>query len=684
MLRSKTTRVTQWSDQASRIEPMVGPSTGYTHDLISDNAKHNDNGRIEVHSTLRHRSPLFDPRFARLCHLFYLWERTRKKQLKVGDKSWQREVVSPGAKGPTKGRCAATQARYIRVLQKKLSIRSRKVTHFGRKQGIKWLVKSGIPLVDVPKAAKFAQHVLNKHFNMSYADDTPLSVQLAMAGFPEELSGGELPRRVSDPAHAEVDKEGVKELLDDMLPWIDKQYEKAKKRNETARYKADRDVTEEGVLHYLHVGKLLFLQDAACIQDQFIDLPIFQMKVFSSPHWDPYKKAILAAEAEPDSVLPPRKDVPSRILEVVGRLSAETASMKEAMHGVQSDMALLRRGTGEVGLQVVGLRHLVEQSVLGGRTATAGTDGVPAGAGGGPAEAGSAGEAEAGAAAAPGCTTEREHRLEQEGWELRAQLAFYQAYYAPGSGGAAEPGEGAEAGGPAVGGQRARDGAPADSGIAQRLADELRARARVRQAADAVRSEVQGGRYWHRPGHPSGAPERGAPESFPQGRTQGGQAGREAVSEGQPGAARGGQEIGRGQPGVVAGAGPHDGTAAWGVQPGGTRPSTCRGEASADRPSTSGRGSGSHGARSGDSAPGNRSHANVGRGGATDPDDEENEEDPGKFYREGGYPWPQVVTVGDAWKDRVEFWTRESSVYHATRGGEEVVSRQQLAKRKGS
>lgn len=81
-------------------------------------------------------------------------------------------------------------------------------------------------------------------------------------------------------------------------------------RNETARFKADRDVTEEGVLHYLHVGKLLFLQDAACIQDQFPKLPIFEMKVFSSPHWDGYKKAILAAEADPDSVLPPRKDVP--------------------------------------------------------------------------------------------------------------------------------------------------------------------------------------------------------------------------------------------------------------------------------------------------------------------------------------------------------------------------------------
>lgn len=42
MVRSKTTREMQWSDQASRIEPMVGPSTGYTHDLISDNAKTND------------------------------------------------------------------------------------------------------------------------------------------------------------------------------------------------------------------------------------------------------------------------------------------------------------------------------------------------------------------------------------------------------------------------------------------------------------------------------------------------------------------------------------------------------------------------------------------------------------------------------------------------------------------
>lgn len=52
MLRSKTTRVMQWSDQASRIEPMVGPSTGYTHDLISDNAKHNDVSHSKLLSSL--------------------------------------------------------------------------------------------------------------------------------------------------------------------------------------------------------------------------------------------------------------------------------------------------------------------------------------------------------------------------------------------------------------------------------------------------------------------------------------------------------------------------------------------------------------------------------------------------------------------------------------------------------
>lgn len=40
-------------------------------------------------------------------------------------------------------------------------------------------------MTDVQKAAKFAQQT-NKHFNLSYADDTPLSVQLAVAGFSEE------------------------------------------------------------------------------------------------------------------------------------------------------------------------------------------------------------------------------------------------------------------------------------------------------------------------------------------------------------------------------------------------------------------------------------------------------------------------------------------------------------------
>lgn len=55
----------------------------------------------------------------------------------------QSEMISPGAKKATQGRCSATQARYISAIQKKLDIRSKKVIHFGRKQGIKWLVKLG-------------------------------------------------------------------------------------------------------------------------------------------------------------------------------------------------------------------------------------------------------------------------------------------------------------------------------------------------------------------------------------------------------------------------------------------------------------------------------------------------------------------------------------------------------------
>lgn len=85
-------------------------------------------------------------------------------------------------------------------------------------------------------------------------------------------------------------------------------------RNKAAKYKADRDITKEGVLHYLRVGKRLFLEDAACIQDEFPNLPIFEMKVFHSEEWAPFKAAILAAEADPESVLPPRKDLPVRHL----------------------------------------------------------------------------------------------------------------------------------------------------------------------------------------------------------------------------------------------------------------------------------------------------------------------------------------------------------------------------------
>lgn len=64
MLRSKTTRVMQWSDQASHIEPMVGPSTGYTHDLISDNAKHNDVSLSNLPSPRGRLSLLYDLAYA--------------------------------------------------------------------------------------------------------------------------------------------------------------------------------------------------------------------------------------------------------------------------------------------------------------------------------------------------------------------------------------------------------------------------------------------------------------------------------------------------------------------------------------------------------------------------------------------------------------------------------------------
>ncbi|GAQ80983.1 hypothetical protein KFL_000670400 [Klebsormidium nitens] len=174
-------------------------------------------------------------------------------------------------------------------------------------------------------------------------------------------------------------------------------------------------------------------------------------------------------------------------------------------------------------------------------------------------------------------------------------MAYLKAFYA-GAGETASTDRGGETGDVrgGVGEGGVGEGGTNEGEAAARVFGQgVAARARAQQMAAGVRPEVQGGRFRF---------------------ARSGGFGGEARSEGRNGGGKRPEEVNR-----------------------------------AGEPSTSGRGEVERGARTGQRRPENRTEeSGRQRAEATEPvtdgEGERNEEDPGRIYREGGYPWPQTLT----------------------------------------
>lgn len=234
----------------------------------------------------------------------------------------------------------------------------------------------------------------------------------------------------------------------------------------------------------------------------------------------------------------------SRILEAVGALSNEVAVIKNAVHGVEGQLVGLKRGGAQTGLEVVKIRQLVEQGVGGSFSAPCPDPGDSEG------EDNLALKAE-------------NARLEQLARELRAKVAYMEAYHAPDRG--PEPDTGYAT--------------PMEAeGLRDKQQESLAKEVAARQTAAGVRPELAGGRFVSHPG-------------------------------------------GRGDSRAETGYG--------------DEPSTWRERGLGQQHN---RGVSSRAQKQ------SREPLNVS-------DAEADEEDPGRFYRDGGYPWPQVASISDVWKE---------------------------------
>lgn len=80
-------------------------------------------------------------------------------------------------------------------------------------------------------------------------------------------------------------------------------------QNDAATYEGDKLVTSENFFEFLVLGKEILLSSLATMEAKYPDLCVFkEMDVFKRPEWMGHKRAVQAAEADPDACLPPRQD----------------------------------------------------------------------------------------------------------------------------------------------------------------------------------------------------------------------------------------------------------------------------------------------------------------------------------------------------------------------------------------
>jgi hypothetical protein len=104
--------------------------------------------------------------------------------------------------------------------------------------------------------------------------------------------------------------------------------------------KEQKDLAAEGFLELLLHYRVVFLQDAACLQDEFGAMRTFQHRVFRHPSWTAFKEQVLAAHSTVDNLLHDEEGVSEEvalaILELQQQQSTGVAAMQAKLDALTS------------------------------------------------------------------------------------------------------------------------------------------------------------------------------------------------------------------------------------------------------------------------------------------------------------------------------------------------------------
>ncbi|GAQ88024.1 hypothetical protein KFL_003950010 [Klebsormidium nitens] len=294
------------------LEEEIGPTPGYTLDIINDIGKTNENGNMEVTSVLQNKDAAM-----------YTWKK------------------SPGRKGEEAGYSYSTQRKYIQHFMKVLGIEHRLAESDARRPS-PWCSQSrdlGVTRPDVKKYARFTTN-RSDHFSRSYAQDSPMTLQFGMAGFRKEA----VERNFTDGYRlARLIPTIPQELLKKFCPWVEKEYREIKQRNASATLDGDKRVTSENFFQFLACGKEVFLSSLAAMEPVYPNLCLFEdMSLFENRAWVEYKRAVQEADASPDRCLPPRQDNQSLLMTELRKHSDQLGELFRVFR----DFAARREGAG--------------------------------------------------------------------------------------------------------------------------------------------------------------------------------------------------------------------------------------------------------------------------------------------------------------------------------------------------
>jgi hypothetical protein len=277
LMRGESVRRIEWADLFHLLLQNEGFSECMCLVVITDQGKTNQFGRKELGAAIRNKDPEICPVGCLAFYLFFYWHVLSKLPPDFStSQAWFENKLFPGKKGPTTEITYQTHLDSVKKCLSRIGMTSKAKTHIGRGSGARMAELNGASDSDIRRLGRWNSQAMEG----CYLTALPRGALRTMAGFAPDGGSYYISRSNCVPSLS---------LQEQIFPWLS---------SWSDEIEYEKTLAVDGFINLLKYFRIVILQDAAILVDNFPDNQLFKHDIFQCQDFKDFKASLLASIEE--------------------------------------------------------------------------------------------------------------------------------------------------------------------------------------------------------------------------------------------------------------------------------------------------------------------------------------------------------------------------------------------------